>query len=70
LTDVGIDDEFIRSVRGQVTPGTSALFLLSSGAVLDKVRDSLREQGVLGELVQSNLTNEQEAQLREILGAD
>src|SRR4051812_23908283 len=25
LADVGIDDEFIRSVRDQITPGTSAL---------------------------------------------
>src|SRR3712207_1927964 len=25
MTDVGIDDEFIEQVRGQVTPGTSAL---------------------------------------------
>jgi uncharacterized membrane protein len=36
LSDVGIDDDFIDSVRSTVTPGTSALFLLSSGAVPDK----------------------------------
>ena len=28
LTDVGIDDAFINKVRDQVTPGTSALFVL------------------------------------------
>src|SRR5215218_10975661 len=39
LTDVGIDDEFIREVREHVTPGTSALFVMSSGAVADKVID-------------------------------
>src|SRR6266700_4949104 len=32
----GIDDDFINQVRSQITPGTSALFLLASGAVLDK----------------------------------
>src|SRR5512139_786629 len=32
LTDVGIDDNFIKRVRDQVTPGTSALFVMSSDA--------------------------------------
>jgi uncharacterized membrane protein len=31
LADVGIDDDFIRNVREKVTPGTSALFALTSG---------------------------------------
>jgi len=30
MTDVGIDDNFINSVKQRVTPGTSALFLLTS----------------------------------------
>src|SRR5215211_7170254 len=30
LADVGIDDSFINAVKEQVTPGTSALFLLTS----------------------------------------
>ncbi|WP_425954043.1 DUF1269 domain-containing protein [Xylanimonas sp. McL0601] len=64
LSDVGIDDDFIDSVRQNVTPGTSALFLLSSGAVVDKVRESLESQGIHGTLLQTNLSNEQEAQLR------
>ena len=37
LTDVGIDDEFIAQVRKKITPGTSALFMLTTDAVLDKV---------------------------------
>src|SRR5262245_401511 len=37
LADVGIDDEFIKSVRDQVQPGTSALVVLSSGAGVHKV---------------------------------
>ncbi|CAM3689193.1 DUF1269 domain-containing protein [Occultella aeris] len=65
LTDVGIDDEFIGSVRDQVVPGTSALFLMSENAVVDKVRDNLQARGIQGTLIQSNLSNEQEAQLRE-----
>ena len=40
LADAGISDDFIRSVKAKVTPGTSALFLLSSDAVIDKVREA------------------------------
>jgi uncharacterized membrane protein len=64
LSDVGIDDDFIDSVRSTVTPGTSALFLLSSGAVPDKVFGSLRDQGIHAELIQTNLSSEEEARLR------
>jgi uncharacterized membrane protein len=42
LSDVGIDNDFIDSVRQKVTPGTSALFLLSSGAVIDRSGTSSR----------------------------
>jgi uncharacterized membrane protein len=64
LTDVGIDDGFIDSVRSKVTAGTSALFLLSSGAVGDKVLPALKEQGIHPELIQTNLSAEEEARLR------
>ena len=45
MTDVGIDDAFIRRMRDEIQPGTSALFLLTSGAVVDKVQDGLRGPG-------------------------
>ncbi|MCB7135571.1 DUF1269 domain-containing protein [Cellulosimicrobium marinum] len=64
LTDVGIDDDFIDSVRSKVTPGTSALFVLTSGGVLDRVHDALRAQGFHGELLQTNLSADEEAKLR------
>ena len=63
LADVGINDSFIKSVRDQVTPGTSALFLLSSDAVIDRVKDEFPERDA--ELISTNLSNEQEAKLRE-----
>nr|WP_277355746.1 DUF1269 domain-containing protein [Cellulomonas hominis] len=64
LADVGIDDDFIDSVRSKVTPGTSALFLMSSGAVGDRVVSSLKEQGIHGELIETNLSADEEARLR------
>lgn len=63
LADVGIDDSFIASVREQVTPGTSALFLLSENAVIDKVRDAFPDMHA--ELIQTNLSKDQEDKLRE-----
>ncbi|MCD4523928.1 DUF1269 domain-containing protein [Nocardioides sp. cx-173] len=67
LTDIGIDDDFIADVRKHVTPGTSALFVLSTGAVVDRVHQSLREQGIKGELIETNLSSDQEANLRRML---
>ena len=66
LADVGIDDDFIKQVREKVTPGTSALFLMSSGAVMDKVLDAF--EGHEGELIQTNLSDADEAKLREAFG--
>lgn len=63
FTDVGISDDFIKTVREQVTPGTSALFLLSSDAVIDKLKESM--SSFQFELIASNLSNEQEAKLKE-----
>jgi uncharacterized membrane protein len=63
MSDVGISDSFIRDVRDKVTPGTSALFLLSSDAVMDRVTDRFKDTHA--ELISTNLTSEQEAKLRE-----
>ncbi|GAA2217389.1 DUF1269 domain-containing protein [Streptomyces nogalater] len=64
LADVGIDDDFIDSVKSQVTPGTSALFLLSDDEVLGRVKEAFPAEHA--ELIRSNLDREQEARLREI----
>ena len=62
MTDVGIDDGFINRVRDRVTPGTSALFLLSSDAVVDKVKEAFAATSP--ELIFTNLSEEEEAKLR------
>jgi uncharacterized membrane protein len=66
LTDVGIDDEFIAEIREQVTPGTSALFLMTSDAVPERVAEELGFARGHATLIHANLTDEQEAKLREI----
>ena len=64
MTDVGIDEDFIKQVREKVTEGTSALFALTSGATApDKVVDELKAYDF--EIISTNLPEEQENQLRE-----
>jgi uncharacterized membrane protein len=66
LADVGISDDFIDRVRQDVTPGTSALFLLSSDAVTDRVAAEFKETNP--KLISTNLSADQEARLREAFG--
>ena len=68
MSDVGIDDAFIRRMRDEIQPGTSALFVLSSGAVVDKVREAFEGQEFV--LVESNLSGEQENRLREVFAEE
>ena len=68
FTDYGIDDDFIKSVRSEVTEGTSALFLLTGSATVDKLEDQLK--GQVGTLIKSNLSKEQEDKLNEAFGEE
>jgi uncharacterized membrane protein len=63
FSDYGIDDQFIKRIRDDVTPGTSALFVLTTDAVLDKVEEAF--SGQRAELLFTNLSKDQEDALRE-----
>jgi uncharacterized membrane protein len=62
FADVGIDDKFIKEVRSKVTEGTSALFLMSSGAVADRIAPAV--EGREFEIIATNLSKEEEEKLR------
>jgi uncharacterized membrane protein len=64
MADVGIDDDFIASVRAKITPGTSALFAMTSDAVMDRVQGAFA--GMDAELIETNLSADEEARLREV----
>jgi uncharacterized membrane protein len=66
--DYGIDDDFIKRVRTQVTEGTSALFLMTSEAVMDRVVEAMKN--VKFEIIATNLSKEQEQKLREAFGQE
>ena len=59
----GIDENFLKSAHNQITEGTSALFLLTNEAVLERIADAIK--GSHYELISTNLSYEQEARLRE-----
>ena len=68
LAHAGISDDFIEDVKAKVTPGTSALFLLSANAVLDKVIPEVEH--LKGELVHTNLSDEQDKALHAAFDED
>ena len=64
MRDFGINDEFINEVRSKVTEGTSALFIMTSGAVADRIAAEIDLSNA--ELIATNLSVEDEAALREL----
>ncbi|AKB18149.1 MULTISPECIES: DUF1269 domain-containing protein [unclassified Methanosarcina] len=68
MTHMGIDEDFIKSVRSKVTEGTSALFLMTSGAVEDRVIEAMKQFKF--EIIATNLSKEEEDKLREAFGEE
>jgi uncharacterized membrane protein len=68
FADYGIDDNFIKQTREKVTEGTSALFLLTSGAVQDKVVEAMKDETF--EIIMTNLPKAKEDELRAAFSAD
>ncbi len=61
LTHMGIDEGFIKSIRSRVTEGTSALFLMTSDAVEDRVVEAMKQSKF--EVIATNLSKEEESKL-------
>ena len=67
LSDVGIDDDFMKKLAEQLQPGTSVLFVLIRKMTADKVLDELAGTG--GKVLQTSLSHEDETKLQEALDA-
>jgi uncharacterized membrane protein len=68
LTDIGIDDNFIKEVGQEIQPGNSALFLLVREATVDRLVERLRP--FEGRIIRTSLSAEDEMKLRETFGAE
>jgi uncharacterized membrane protein len=65
LTDVGINDEFMKQAASALQPGTAGLFLLVRKMTTDKVLADLK--GVGGTVMRTSFDETKEAALREAL---
>jgi uncharacterized membrane protein len=68
LDRVGLSDDVLRDIRERVVPGTSALFLLTGDAVVDRIRAAITNSHT--DLLVSTLGHEQATALREAFGVD
>ena len=67
LTDIGIDDEFMKRLASELKPGSSVLFVLVKNFTPDKVLAEL--EGTGGRLLKTSLSHEDETRLQAVLDA-
>ena len=67
LTDVGINDQFMKELAQNLTPDSSALFVLVRKANPERVLEEL--QGTGGKILKTSLNHEDEAKLQAALDA-
>jgi uncharacterized membrane protein len=65
LTDVGVNNEFMKNLGQKLTPGGAALIVLVRKVTPDKVLPEIQQYG--GEVMQTSLDDDSEARLRELL---
>jgi uncharacterized membrane protein len=67
LTDVGINDTFMKELAETMRAGSSVLFILVRRATPDKVLEELKGTG--GKVLKTSLSHDDEAKLQEALSA-
>lgn len=66
MSDIGINDDFIKQVGNAIHPGEAALFLLTRNEIADKVLPALKQYKF--EVIRTSLSQKDEDQLHEMLG--
>ncbi len=67
LSDVGIDDKFMKELAATLTRNSSVLFVLVRSSTPDKVLDELKGSG--GTVLKTSLSHDDEAKLQDVLDA-
>lgn len=67
LSDVGVDDEFMKQLAEDLTPGSAAVIVLVRESTPDKVLPRISPFG--GRVIHSSLSDEAEERLRSALSA-
>jgi uncharacterized membrane protein len=66
MSDVGINDDFMKKLGSELKPGGAAVFVLVRKATGDKVLDRLKEFAGTGKILQTSLTKDNEDELRKV----
>src|SRR3954453_2133616 len=66
VSDVGIDDKFMKTLGAKLPPGGAALIALGSTGGTGKVLERISQYG--GDVIQTSLSEEDEQRLRAALG--
>jgi uncharacterized membrane protein len=67
LSDIGINDKFMKDLGATFTNGTSALCVLVRKSTPDKVLEALKPFAGKGRVLQTSLTKDKEDQLRSVI---
>lgn len=65
LSDLGINDQFMKDLAATLTPNSSALFVLVRSSTPDKVLDEMKGSG--GTVLKTSLSHEDQAKLQAAL---
>ncbi|MCC5577935.1 DUF1269 domain-containing protein [Microtetraspora sp. AC03309] len=65
MTDVGVDDKFMKKIGEELKPGAAALFVLVTQSTPDKVIPQIAPFG--GKIIHTSLSNQAEENLRQAL---
>jgi uncharacterized membrane protein len=66
MSDVGVDDQFLKTLAAKLPAGGAALIALGSSGGTGKALERVRQYG--GEVIQTSLTTDEEEHLRAALG--
>jgi uncharacterized membrane protein len=70
LSDIGVNDQFMKDLAASFKPGCSAIFILVRKATPDKVLDALKPFHGKGKILQTSLTKDEETELRKVIEGD
>ena len=67
LTDIGINDQFMKDLAASFRPGSAGLFVLVRKVTPEKVLEGLKQFAGKGRVIQTSLTKDKEEDLRKFL---
>lgn len=67
-SDYGFDRSYINRIRDSISEGTSALFVMTSEAVLERITAEVKQRGTQFGIISTNLSDAEEQKLNEDFG--